>query len=320
MEKENQRPLQWHPAFQAAMQIELAEYREWLKFDREHNLTQKPLQIDLLIIWLAQGKRIEKPLGRIFRRYNIVEYKGPSDYLSVNDFYKVTAYACLYQSDTRRVMEIRPEDITITMVSGRYPAKLIRHLEERYQARIYQKFPGIYYVEGTLFPLQIIRNTELSGEENVWLSRLRTGLEQKKDIEVLAREYRGKEKDPAYAAVMELIVRANRKEYEEAKEMCEALRELFADEIAEREKQGIRRGRIEGKAEGKQEGETLKLIGQIARKVKKGKTIEEAAEELEESPEQILPFYRLVKEQGPETGVEEIFRLYREQRKKEENQ
>ena len=77
-----QQPLQWHPAFQAAMQI------------------------DLLIIKMEQGKRIEKSIGRLFRRYNIIEYKGPSDYLSINDFYKVTAYACLYQSDTQKMMKI----------------------------------------------------------------------------------------------------------------------------------------------------------------------------------------------------------------------
>ena len=27
-----QQPLQWHPAFQAVMQIELAEYQDWLKY------------------------------------------------------------------------------------------------------------------------------------------------------------------------------------------------------------------------------------------------------------------------------------------------
>ena len=52
-----QQPLQWHPAFQAAMQIELAEYQDWLKYEREHNLTQKPLQIDLLIIKMEQGRQ-----------------------------------------------------------------------------------------------------------------------------------------------------------------------------------------------------------------------------------------------------------------------
>ena len=63
-----QQPLQWHPAFQAAMQIELAEYQDWLKYEREHNLTQKPLQIDLLIIKMEQGRQIEKSIGRLFRR------------------------------------------------------------------------------------------------------------------------------------------------------------------------------------------------------------------------------------------------------------
>ena len=34
---------------------------------------------------------IEKNIGRIFRKHNIVEYKSPTDYLSVDDFYKVYA-------------------------------------------------------------------------------------------------------------------------------------------------------------------------------------------------------------------------------------
>ena len=41
---------------------------------------------------------IQKNIGRIFRQYNIVEYKSPDDYLSIDDFYKVYAYCCLYKS------------------------------------------------------------------------------------------------------------------------------------------------------------------------------------------------------------------------------
>ncbi|MGN0158709.1 MAG: hypothetical protein ACI39W_06160 [Brotaphodocola sp.] len=40
--------LQWHPAFCAALQIELEG--EDLEFSFEHNLTRKPLQIDALVI------------------------------------------------------------------------------------------------------------------------------------------------------------------------------------------------------------------------------------------------------------------------------
>ena len=298
-----QQPLQWHPAFQAAMQIELAEYQAWLKYEREHNLTQKPLQIDLLIIKMEQGRRIEKSIGRLFRRYNIIEYKGPSDYLSINDFYKVMAYACLYQSDTQKVMEIRPEEITITMVSGRYPGKLIRHLEQIHSARIIPAFPGIFYAEGLMFPLQLIQNSALPKKENIWLSRLRPGLDVEEDIAVLAQAYQGKDENPLYSAVMELIVRANRKQYEEAKHMCEALRELFADEIEE--------GRQKGKLEGKAEGQCLAFIEILRRKVENGKTLEESAEALEEKPEDIEKLYRLIKNQGPDADAELIYQLYR---------
>ena len=304
-----QQPLQWHPAFQAAMQIELAEYQDWLKYEREHNLTQKPLQIDLLIIKMEQGRQIEKSIGRLFRRYNIIEYKGPSDYLSINDFYKVTAYACLYQSDTQKVMEIRPEEITITMVSGRYPEKLIRHLEQIYSARMIQVSPGIIYAEGLMFPLQIIQNSALPKKENVWLSRLRPGLDVEEDIAVLAQAYQGRDENPLYSAVMELIVRANKKQYEEAKHMCNALRELFAEEIEE----GRQRGKAEGKIEGKAEGHCLAFIEILRRKVENGKSLEESAEALEERPEDIEKLYRLIENQGPDTDAETIYQLYKKQ-------
>ncbi|MBT9776372.1 3-isopropylmalate dehydrogenase [Clostridium sp. MCC353] len=233
-----EKPLQWHAAFQAALQFELMEDREFLQFLKEYNLSEKPLQIDTLIIKLEPGRKVKKSLGRIFRQYNVVEYKSPSDYLSVNDFYKVMGYACLYQSDTEKVMEIRPEDLTVTLISSHYPREMIRYLGGQYGITVTSAYPGIYYVEGLLFPIQILVTKNLSKEEHVWLSRLRCDLEIKKDIEPLARAYEGKQKNPLYAAVMDLIIRANRKQYEEGKKMCEALRELFADEL----EQGVRHG------------------------------------------------------------------------------
>ena len=44
-----------------------------------------------------------------------MEYKSPEDYISVNDFYKVLGYVCVYQADTRKVLEIVPEELTITL-------------------------------------------------------------------------------------------------------------------------------------------------------------------------------------------------------------
>lgn len=77
-----EKTLQWHAAFQAALQIEFMEEKEYLQFLEEYNLSKKPLQIDTLIIKLEPGRKIQKSLGRIFRQYNIVEYKSPGDYIS----------------------------------------------------------------------------------------------------------------------------------------------------------------------------------------------------------------------------------------------
>lgn len=241
-----EKALQWHTAFQAALQIELLEEREYLQFQKEYNLTQKPLQIDTLIIKPAPGRTIKKSLGRIFRQYNVVEYKSPGDYLSINDFYKVLGYTCLYQSDTEKVMAIRPEDLTVTLISNHYPREMVRYITKQYGITVTQMFPGIYYVNGLLFPLQILVTKELSKEEHVWLSRLRCDLKLKDDIEPLAKAYDGKQKNPMYAAVMDLIIRANKKQYEEGKKMCEALKELFADELEEKLKLGVEIGKEQG--------------------------------------------------------------------------
>jgi len=83
--------LQWHPAFLQAMQAELFDYREYLEFKHEHQLTAAPLQIDLLIIKKPKDVAIDKNIARIFRSDNVVEYKSPDDNLSVKGFWKVCA-------------------------------------------------------------------------------------------------------------------------------------------------------------------------------------------------------------------------------------
>lgn len=123
-------PIQWHPGFNAVMQIEFEEECDKLRFEAEHNLGKKPLQIDLLVVKLDGGASIRKNIGRIFRKYNIIEYKSPKDYLSVNDFYKVVGYTCFYQADTKHVLEIQPDELTITFVSSQYPRIMMKHLKD----------------------------------------------------------------------------------------------------------------------------------------------------------------------------------------------
>lgn len=100
MVEEKKSVLQWHPAFFAGLQIEFAEEAKYLEFESEHMLSSKPMQLDVLVIKKDKKRQIKKNIGRIFRTYNIVEYKSPDDSLSIDDFYKVYGYACFYKSDT----------------------------------------------------------------------------------------------------------------------------------------------------------------------------------------------------------------------------
>ena len=149
------KPLQWHPAFQAVLQIEFAEEAKYLQFLKEYNLTDSPLRIDTLIIKVDAGVKIQKKIGRIFRGYNIIEYKGPKDSHTVNSFFKVISYAGLLQSGTRREREIPPEEITITLVGNHYPRKLIKFLKTQYKAQVENPYPGVFYINGLLFPVQV---------------------------------------------------------------------------------------------------------------------------------------------------------------------
>ena len=74
----NDDKIQWHPAFDAALQIELEDEAEYLEFEPEHLLSKKPMQIDVLVK-NEKDVKIKKNIGRIFRQYNIIEYKSPDD-------------------------------------------------------------------------------------------------------------------------------------------------------------------------------------------------------------------------------------------------
>ena len=171
MEEQPKKLLQWHTAFYAGIQIELEEEAEQLLFENEHMLGTKPLQIDVLITKKNAEVNIRKNIGQIFRKYNLIEYKSPEDYLSVNDFYKVVGYAYFYMTDTTHVQEIRSEEISISYVCFRYPRELIKHLHAKGYA-VEKKEDGIYYVHGLEFSVQIIVNPTLPEEKNLWLKNL----------------------------------------------------------------------------------------------------------------------------------------------------
>ena len=190
--KETTKRIEWHPAFQASIQIEFEEECDKLTFEAEHLLSKKPMQIDELIIKVKDNETIQKNIGRIFRKYNIIEYKSPDDYLTVNDFYKVYGYCCFYQADTENVLAILPEELTITFICNHYPRMMIQHLKKQRNLEIHQAGSGIYYITGDEFPIQLLITKELDQEENLWLQSLRKDIKDTQEIEFLLKTYEEK--------------------------------------------------------------------------------------------------------------------------------
>ena len=158
--KEKQKKLQWHPAFCSALRLELLEDAENLEFTDEFQLTEKPLRIDCTVVKVKKNCKIKNEIGKIFRKHNIFEYKSPKDELNIDTFYKAVAYACLYKVLPNHVDEIPAEEITITLIRDRKPVKLLGELEKSGYG--YKKeAAGIYYVNGAMFPVQIIVSSEL---------------------------------------------------------------------------------------------------------------------------------------------------------------
>ena len=126
----NDTKIQWHPAFIAAMNLEMADCRDSLRFDREYNLNMKPLVIDLLITKNQTDISINNEIGCIFRGHNIVEYKDPVDSLNIDVFFKTEGYACLYKSYGKTVDAIAENDITMTFVRETKPSGLFAYFQE----------------------------------------------------------------------------------------------------------------------------------------------------------------------------------------------
>ena len=239
MEKRRTHVLQWHPAFYADIQIELEEEAGLLVFENEHQLGTKPKEIDVLIVKKEVEVPIRKNIGRIFRKHNIVEYKSPTDYLSIDDFYKVYGYACFYKADTARADSIKIHDITITFVCHRYPRSLIRYLTDEIGYQITRVEDGIYYIIGDKIPIQLILTKELSENHNLWLKNLTDNLEDPEMVNRLIEQYAKHKENSLYKSVMNLIVRANQEKFKEVKAMCEALEELMKDELEAKKVEGI---------------------------------------------------------------------------------
>ena len=196
----------WSPAQFAVIQLELDEYRDFLSFEAEYQLTQESLRIDIVVIKKNKDVIIEKNIGRIFRAHNLIEFKSENDYISINDFYKVNAYSLHYMS----LENIHPKDLTLTFITRTHPQVLFNTLKDELGCEVAEVSCGIYHVLGFgLVPVQVIETKLLDADENLWLGSLTSKIRDKTVVEKILTKYQEKGKDVSYHTYLSTLLKAN---------------------------------------------------------------------------------------------------------------
>ena len=301
----------WHPAFFAGIQIELEEDADNLVFENEHQLGTKPMEIDVLIIKKETDRPVKKNIGRIFKKHNIIEYKSPDDSLNVDDFYKVYGYTCFYKADARYVNSIPADELTITFVAEKYPRKLIEHLKTIKKYRVEEKEKGIYYVYGDLIPIQILITKKLSAEENLWLKSLTNKLNETAAAEKLIENYMDHKESSLHRSMIETIMRANQKLFQEVNGMSDIFMEIVQEKFDRKLKEEVDKVVEEAVEEATEKAVKEKLterISLIRKKCARNKSLVRIADDLETDTDEIRSLYEVISK-NPEKTVEELYQI-----------
>lgn len=286
---EDNKKIKWHPGFYAGLEYELRKYRNILEYISEYVLSKEPIQMDLLVIKKNEDCDIDESFAKVFRAYNIIEYKSPEDGLNIDDFYKTIGYACLYKGYATKVNQINAENMSISLFRHKKPVKMMKQLTAM-GACIESRYPGVYYVSGIInIPTQIVVMSELE-ESSYQALKILSSDASSLDIEAFIRETAELEDKADKAnvdAILQVSVSANFDKYEEIRRkmpMCEALKELMKDELENAAMDGRKEGRLEGNTEGR-----------IAARYEDGMPIEQIAERTHVSVEYVK---EVLKKQG----------------------
>ncbi len=221
---------QWHPAFCAAMRLELKDNRS-LQFINEFNLTEKPLEVDMLIINKPSGMEIENGIGEFFDDHNLVEYKSPADH-NFNRFSICQALAYAYYYCYR----YQTWDVTLSLIVSKGSFDILNWFSS--QGMEYtQRHKGIYTLHGISFlKVQIAVTEEIDAHLFQWLSALTDKLTEEKarNLVATACELTRNEDKRLAEAIVQVLSSANEKVFEKMKEddaMASALMELMKPEV-----------------------------------------------------------------------------------------
>ena len=227
---------QYHPAFCEAMTEELEANLNQIECMKEYNLNSMPNRIDLLIVKKLADTEMESGLGKLFRQYNLVEYRSPGQTLDAEVYYRSMGYAYLYTAYQADVASV--EEVTLSFVREGKPVRLMAQFLE-WGFEITQYEAGIYHIKKKdHMDMQIIVTRELD-PKYVWLRSLtdKLVLEDVRYLAQRAGEVKDEQGRIRVRAILELVSVLNQNKEWMKGEMSGmgAFRDLFKEEFEEKD-------------------------------------------------------------------------------------
>ena len=277
--------LDWHSGFEGGLRLCLRRYADSIEIEREHYLSKEPLRIDFLLVKKDADAFIDNAIGRGFLGHNLIEYKNPMDRLDIDVLWKAIGYAALYKSFGTTVDSIKNSDITVSLFRAGKPVKMFKKLADDNKI-VREESPGVYRIEGLVdIAVRIVVINELQDEE---LRALTVMVQNAREEDVSsfiqeASRYTETEDKRNADTVLEISTKVNEALYNKLKgddSMCEALKELMADDLKEAENRGLE----QGLEQGYKDRDTEKIMEML----KDGRTPEAISEFCKYPLEQVL--------------------------------
>ena len=274
--------VEYHYGFYGAIHVQYEPTHVRMEYRQEYELGSEPVRMDMLILKHDQTP-LTDPIGRFFKKHNVLEYKSPLDSLSIDDFYKAQGYALLYKGLGRMVDEIPLEELTVSLFRHAYPRALFAKLESQ-GLFIEPVHPGVYHLSGAIsVPTQVVVTSRLPRGEYEAFHLLAEGADKMELLRLLelTEEYPEPGMIEYVRAVLNVSISINERLFREIKEagiMTDAINRIFKKEMEERENKGRKEGNAEGRDERSLEVATDMLQdGEPLEKIKKYSKLSESA-------------------------------------------
>ena len=154
----------WHREFEDALQIDVASWDNGSWVIREHSLGEEAPRTDFIVV---SGNRLPadaKDVFKIFRRNNVIEFKGPGGKLTILTLRKVAGYVNFYIATAKKEEGVTQDNVTATIFASEKNDKEFADMMSD-GIIVPTGTPGIYEVKTlTDIPFQVIMIGELAGD------------------------------------------------------------------------------------------------------------------------------------------------------------